>query len=78
MIPNWETIFKYIENIGLIEGLFIIFFFVAHYWIYFLYKGRLKDRKEEINRLAEDNHKYRERFLHLLDSNWGYNDKNNQ
>ena len=76
-MPNWDTIYKFIENFGLIKGLFILFFFSAHAWIYFLYSGRLKDRNKEIDRLAKDNHEYRDRFLQLLDEHWGFG-KNNK
>ena len=35
-----------------------------------MYNGRLKDRQDEINRLAADNHEYRDRFLAMLDKHF--------
>ena len=67
---DWNAIYNLIKSFGLKDGLFIIFFIGAHLWIYKLYSGRLNDRKEEINRLAEDNHEYRDRFLTFLDEHF--------
>ncbi|MBE7444733.1 MAG: hypothetical protein HS132_05590 [Planctomycetia bacterium] len=69
---DWQTIKSYIVSFGIVKGLFVIFFFGAHAWIYLSYRGRLKDRQAEINRLAADNREYRERFLYLLDNKFGY------
>lgn len=49
------------------KGVFTVFFFGAHFVVYRLYLGRLKDRQREIDRLAEDNRDYREKFMHILD-----------
>lgn len=61
-----------LREFGLTRGLFVCFFFIAHFWIFVLYSSRVKDRKEEIERLAKDNHLYRDRFLALLDDRFGY------
>lgn len=64
---SWETIRDFIVAFGWTKGVFTIFFFGAHAWVYRLYNGRLQDRQNEINRLAADNHDYRDRFTALLD-----------
>lgn len=43
-----------------------MFFFIAHGWIYREYRGRLKDRQEQINLLAKDNREWRKMFADLL------------
>lgn len=67
---TWENILDFIQVLGWAKGVFTIFFFMAHGWIYWLYKGRLQDRQSEIDRLANDNREYRERFLSLLDKHF--------
>lgn len=71
-IPGWETIKDFVISLGWTKGIFTIFFFMAHFWIYTLYMGRLKDRQNEINRIAAENREYRERFLSLLDEHFGF------
>ncbi|GAN32714.1 MAG: hypothetical protein DYG83_01595 [Candidatus Brocadia sp. AMX2] len=58
--------------LGLIKGLFFAFFFIMHLWIFLLYKGRIKDRQKEIDRLAAENREYRERFLAFYDEKFNY------
>lgn len=70
MLPTWDEILSFIKALGWTKGVFTIFFFLAHGWIYNLYRDRLKDRQSEINRLATDNREYRERFLSLLDKHF--------
>ena len=53
-LPSWEQILSFIQSLGWTKGVFTIFFFMAHAWIYRLYSGRLNDRQAEINRLAKD------------------------
>lgn len=65
----WEVIRNFIFDFGWTKGVFTIFFFLAHFWIWMLYKDRIKDRKEEIDRLAQDNKEYRDRFLAFIDKN---------
>jgi len=74
-LPDFGTIKSFISAFGWTKGVFTIFFFSAHAWIYRLYNGRLNDRQAEIERLAKDNHEYRERFLKLLDKHLGFNSK---
>jgi len=76
-LPDWQTIKDLIQTLGWTKGVFTVFFFLAHAYIFSLYRGRLKDRQIEIDRLAKDNHEYRDRFLALLDRHFGYepNDK---
>lgn len=61
-----------VKSLGVTKGLFVIFFFIAHIWVHLLHKGRLKDRQNEIDRLAQDNREYRERFLSLMDQKFSY------
>jgi len=63
---------KYINELGLKNGLFVLFFIGSHIWIYYLYLGRVKDAKEQIDRLAIENREYRERFLGMLDIEFNY------
>ena len=60
-----------IAQLGWVKGTFTVFFWVAHFWIFQLYKGRLADRQAEIDRLATDNHEYREHFMKLLQNQRG-------
>lgn len=56
-----------VKTFGWERALFTTFFFGMHYAVYKLYLGRLQDRKDEIDRLREENNDYRERFIALLD-----------
>jgi hypothetical protein len=67
----WEIIKDSVQSFGLLRGIFLLFFWVAHFWIYRLYQGRLRDRQKQIDDLAKDNREYRERFLTLLDRHFG-------
>jgi hypothetical protein len=71
LMPSWDTIREFINELGALKGVFVLFFFIAHGWIYGLYHGRIKDRQKEIDRLAKDNHEYRDRFMKLLDKKFG-------
>ena len=66
----WNVVKDAVVSFGLLRGSFVLFFWVAHYWIYKLYSGRLRDRQKEIDRVAADNREYRERFLDLLDKHF--------
>jgi len=70
--PDWNTIKDFIVTMGWTKGVFTIFFFMTHGWVYILYNGRVKDRQKEIERLAADNREYRERFLKILDEHYDY------
>mgnify|MGYP001061996513 CR=1 FL=1 len=59
-----------LSTLGYMEGLFALFFFMMHGWVFFLYHGRISDRQKEINRLAKENRDYRERFTKLLDRHY--------
>ena len=73
--PNWKEILDFVRTLGLTKGLFTLFFFLMHGWVYLLYQGRIKDRQKEIDRLAADNREYRERFTKLLDRHYDVTDK---
>jgi hypothetical protein len=70
----WEIIKDAIATFGLLKGTFALFFWVAHYWIYRLYAGRLQDRQREIDKVAAENREYRDRFMTLLDIKFGLRD----
>jgi len=72
LLPSWKVIGDIISKFGMVKGIFIIFFFLAHFWLWRLYIDRVKDRKEEIDRLAQDNREYRDRFLLFIDNNIGH------
>ena len=57
-------------SLGVTKGLFVAFFFAAHLALFLLYRGRLKDRQGEIDRLAEENREHRLRFTALLDKHF--------
>ena len=72
-LPSLEQIGALIQQLGWAKGILTIFFIGAHWWIHKLYEGRLNDRQDQINRIAEENRAYRERFLVLLDREMGFN-----
>lgn len=61
-----------IDTIGLEYAVAVIFFFGAHWYIHKLYKENLDNRQLQIDRLAEDNRQYRDRFLAILDEQYSY------
>lgn len=67
-----DDVLEFIKTLGWAKGVFTVFFFMAHAYIYSLYKGRLNDRQKEIDRIAAENREYRERFLALMDSEFSY------
>jgi hypothetical protein len=67
----WETIKDAVTAFGWVKGTFTLFFWIAHYWLYRLYSGRLADRQAQINMLAAENREYRERYLAILDRHFG-------
>ena len=71
-----DFIGRVVSEFGLFEGLFLLFFLGAHYAYYKMVQERLAERQMEINRLAEDNRAYRERYLAKWDQQHGYNPKN--
>jgi len=67
-ISNFNIV-ESIKSIGLAKTLFAFIVLSCHFYIFRLYNARLKDRQKEIDRLAEDNREYRDRFMKLLDKN---------
>ena len=49
---------------------------LAHSMIFSLYKGRIRDKSEQIDELAKENREYRVRFLDMLDQHYDYKDPN--
>jgi F0F1-type ATP synthase membrane subunit b/b' len=69
---SWETVKDFIISFGWVKGTFTIFFWLALFFFYRLYKARIDDKQKEIDRLAQENREYRERFLALLDRHFDY------
>ncbi len=67
-----DGLLEMIKALGWAKGMFTVFFFMAHGYIYSLYRGRLNDRQKEIDRIASENREYRERFLKLMDDRFSY------
>lgn len=67
-----KTVLEAVKSFGWAGGTLIVFFWVAHFVYYKLTQARLHDRQEEIDRLAADNHAYRDRWLALHDKQHGY------
>ena len=74
----WDTaldaISPFLEEFGEVNGLLILGIIIMFSWVRILnsrihkqYQQQLQDRQREIDRLAADNHEYRDRFLVLLD-----------
>lgn len=66
-IPSFDQILEFVKALGVIKGTFVLFFWVAHVVIFSQYRGRIKDRGREIQRLADENKEHRERFTALID-----------
>lgn len=71
---NGDNIVEMLRDLGWTKAVFTVFFFMAHGYIWSLYKGRLNDRQKEIDRLAADNREYRERLLKLMDDGFSYSE----
>lgn len=72
-------IFSILKEFGEINGLLIIVALIMFGWVWGLNKRihkqhqeQLRDRQCEIDRLAADNHAYRDRFLAVLDKTLSY------
>lgn len=72
LLPSWGDIREIVKEFGLRDGIFLLFFFLAHGWIYSQYQGRLADRQKEIDRLAADVREYRNMIVGLFDKHFGY------
>jgi hypothetical protein len=69
---NWSEVQSLVGEFGLLKATFLLFFVLAHTWIFHLYTARLADRQLEMNRLAAENLDYRERFVLMLDRQMGH------
>src|SRR5689334_5797498 len=63
----FKIVFDSVRQFGWAKGTLTVFFWVAHWFYYRAMQGRLKDRQDEIDRLAADNHAYRDRWLAIHD-----------
>jgi hypothetical protein len=64
---SFGDVAKLVTELGVVKGLFVFFFVMMHAWVFWLYKGRLEDRQEQIDRIAAENKDYRDRFTSLID-----------
>ncbi|MCH7772764.1 MAG: hypothetical protein IIA49_17410 [Bacteroidetes bacterium] len=64
-----EFILKAWDQIGFLNTLFFLFFWVAHYYYYRGHKQLIKQMQNEIDRIAKENREYRDRFMDFLDTN---------
>ncbi len=58
---------KLVKEVGTYQSLFIIFFIGVHIYIRRLYDANMADKQNQINRLAEENKEYREKFIKMVD-----------
>ena len=68
MAGFWEGFVGLVKEAGLLGALFSVFFLGVHYWLYRVYEKRVQELKDQIDRLAEENHEYRDRFMDRLDN----------
>jgi len=66
------------EEITFERVLFLLVFVFVDRLYYRQYKNMQEDRQKEIDRLAEDNRDYRNRFLYFIDKKMGYNENKNK
>ncbi|MFT5704017.1 MAG: Mg2+ and Co2+ transporter CorA [Rickettsiales bacterium] len=72
---NTDSLLELVKTVGLSNTIFLIILLSCHFFIFRLYNERLKDRQDEIDRLAEENHQYRDRFLKLMDNKFNFSNK---
>ena len=71
-----NVIFEFIKTQGWPEGVLTVLILFVFYLNYRLYILRIKDHKEQIDRLAKENHEYRDIFTKLLDDKFGISSNN--
>jgi len=71
-VEDW--LIHVLEEHGLFGALFALSLFI----IKRLYEGRLEDRQKEIDRLAQENHDYRDKFMVLLNNKIKKEEKENE
>lgn len=74
-IELYNKTLQLIGAIGPTDAALFILVVALYLSFHFQVKGRLKDRQKEIDRLAGDNHLYRDRFLSLIDKNFNYKEQ---
>ena len=71
-LPSFEQLKAYLTEFGFTKSIFLVFFIWAHKVIFKSYEKRLEERQKEIDRLADDNRAYRERYLAFHDKKHNY------
>lgn len=73
IVQLWDTLPELIKEIGIVKGLLVfiivLLFFGMQKRISTLYRKNIEDKQKEIDRLAKENHEYRDRFMKMLDDN---------
>lgn len=65
---DWLRVFgDFIANLTPIEGILLVLVLVFHRTTIKSHKMRVVDKQKKIDRLAKENHEYRDRFMYLLD-----------
>jgi hypothetical protein len=65
-MTEWDFLTKIYQEHGIISVAVLVALVAACYWIHKLYEGRLQDRQQQIDRLAEENRQYRDIFMRLI------------
>lgn len=68
-LEGFITLFR---ESGPLVSVFVAFFFLMHYWVYRLQKGRLDDKQQEIDRLVKSNREFQDRLIAIMDDRLGY------
>lgn len=67
-----DDLTQLLKLLGVTKGLFVLFFLGAHWVVLSQYRSRVRQMQAEIDRLATDNHLYRDRFLAFIDRQMNY------
>lgn len=66
-----DGLWKFLSGLSFTEVVLLILLIYGGRLIFTVHQRQLNDRQREIDRLAEDNREYRERFLWILDRRLG-------
>ena len=77
-----EAIVALLQEFGLLGGLFVVFFFGMHIWVYRAYERhavamerqadkRVGEQERENIRVIQENQEYRTRFMRFIDDKMG-------
>ena len=66
---------EFFAKLTFTEGVLVFLIFFGGLWIYKSHNRQLDDRQKELDRLAKDNHRYRDRFEQMQDRIERLNDR---